>query len=115
MISIANCSVKINRNTFNDSAGMMNQNVAIYTNGGSSSINNNKFNACGLEISDSSTISNNVIEGGIGLYRGTPLISYNTISGGSSYFWIGRSYDRDYNTVAIDCSATLTDNSINGA
>jgi hypothetical protein len=115
VISIANCSVKIDRNTFNDGAGMMDQNVAIYTRGGASSISNNKFNACGLEISDSSTISNNVIEGGIGLYEGTPLISDNTISGGSSYFWIGRSYDRDYNTVVIDCSATLTGNSINGS
>jgi hypothetical protein len=117
VISITNCSVKIDRNTFNDSAGMMDQNVAIYTSGGggTSSISNNKFDACGLEISDSSTISNNVIEGGIGLYRGAPLISDNTISGGSSYFWIGRSFDRDYNTVVIDCSATLTGNSIEGS
>ena len=117
VISITNCSVKIDRNTFNDGADMMSQNVAIYTKGGggASSISNNKFNSCGLEISDNSTISNNVIEGGIGLYGGTPLISDNTISGGSSYFFIGRSYDRDYNTVVIDCSATLTDNSINGS
>ena len=115
VISITNCSVKIDRNTFNDGAGMMDLNVAISTSGGASSISNNEFNDCGLDISDSSTISNNVIEGGIGLYRGTPLISGNTISGGSSYFWIGRSYDRDYNTVVIDCSATLTDNSINGS
>ena len=115
VISITNCSVKIDRNTFNDGAGMMDLNVAVSTSGGASSISNNEFNDCGLDISDSSTISNNVIEGGIGLYRGTPLISGNTISEGSSYFWIGRSYDRDYNTVVIDCSATLTDNSINGS
>ncbi len=115
VISIANCSVKIDRNTFNDGAGMMDLNVAISTSGGDSSISNNKFNDCGLDISDSSTISNNVIEGGIGLYGGTPLISHNTISGGSSYFWIGRSYDRDYNTVVIDCSATVSGNSINGS
>jgi hypothetical protein len=115
VISIANCSVKIDRNAFNDGAGMMDLNVAISTIGGASSISNNEFNDCGLDISDSSTISNNIIEGGIGLYGGTPLISGNTISGGSSYFWIGRSFDRDYNTVVIDCSATLTGNSINGS
>ncbi len=101
VISITNCSVKINRDAFNDSADMQHNNVAILTNGGSSIISNNIFNQCGLDISDSSTISNNVIGGGIGLWGGSPVVTNNQISGRSSYFWIGRSFDRDYETLAI--------------
>ncbi|MGD0405908.1 MAG: hypothetical protein ABSB10_04580 [Candidatus Bathyarchaeia archaeon] len=114
MISISNCSVKISGNTFNDAAGMMYENVAITTNGGASIISNNNFNSCGLNLSDNSTISNNVIGGGMGIYGGSPFISNNTISGGSSYFFIGRDWDRDYYTVAIEdqSSPTLTGNTI---
>ena len=75
MISISNCSVKISGNTFNDAAGMMYENVAITTNGGASIISNNNFNSCGLNLSDNSTISNNVIGGGMGIYGGSPFIS----------------------------------------
>jgi hypothetical protein len=118
VISTTDCSVKISGNTFNDAADMMHDNVAVTTNGGSSSIiANNYFNGCGLDISDSSTISNNVITGGIGIYGGSPAVSKNTISGGSSYFYIGRDWDRDYYTIAIEhqCSPTLTNNTIDGS
>jgi hypothetical protein len=117
VVSITDCSVKISDNIFNDAAGMMSENVAITTDGGSSTISNNNFKACGLDISDNSTISNNVIAGGIGVYGGSPVISDNTISGGSSYFGIGRDWDRDYFTVAIEdqSSPTLTGNTIDGS
>jgi hypothetical protein len=115
VISTTNCSVKISSNTFNDNADMMHENVAVATSGiGSSTISNNNFVASGLEISDSSTVSNNVIQGGIGLDAGSPLVSKNTISGGSSYFWIGRSFDRDYDTLVIYCSAHVSGNTIDG-
>jgi parallel beta-helix repeat protein len=115
VISVINCSVKINRDTFNDSADMQHNNVAISTNGGTSTISNNNFNLCGLDISDSSTISNNVIGGGMGLWGGSPIVTNNQISGGSSYFWIGRSFDRDYDALAImHCSPTVSSNTING-
>lgn len=124
VISITNCSVKINGNTFNDSGDMEHDNIAViagsYYNGatyGASVISNNQFNLCGVIIGDSSTVSNNVIGGGMGIYGGSPVISGNTISGGSSYFWIGRDWDRDYNTIAIEgqCSPTLTSNTISGS
>jgi hypothetical protein len=116
VISTKNCSVKISGNTFNDNADMMHENVAITTNGGSSIISNNNFNG-GLDISDSSTIFNNIITGGIGIYGGSPVVTKNTISGGSSYFYIGRDWDRDYYTIAIEhqCSPTLTNNTIDGS
>ena len=115
VISITNCSVLISGNTFNDAADMQHLNVAISTNGGSSTISNNNFNLCGLDISDNSAISNNVIGGGIGLFDGSPVVSNNQISGRSSYFWIGRSYDRDYDTVAImRGSPVVSSNTING-
>ncbi|MCW3995337.1 MAG: hypothetical protein NWE98_04205 [Candidatus Bathyarchaeota archaeon] len=115
VISITNSSVKITDNTFNDDADMMNNNVAIITSGtGSSIIANNHFNG-GLDIGDNSEVLNNVITGGMGLYGGLPLVSKNTISGGSSYFFIGRSFDRNYNTLVIDTSAKVIDNDINGS
>jgi hypothetical protein len=115
VISIIDCSVKISDNTINAAADMMNSNSAINTQGGSSIIANNHFISSGLDISDSSIITNNVITGGIGLYQGSPQVTKNTISGGSSYFWIGRSFDRDYNTVVISCSAIVSENHIMGS
>ncbi len=114
VISIANCSVKIGSNTFNDNAGMMNSNTAITISGGSSTILNNQING-GVEVSGPSTITNNVITGGMGLYGGSPVVSNNQISGGSSYFWIGRSFDRDYDTIAImQGSPVVSSNNIIG-
>ncbi len=114
VISVTNCSVMISGNVFNDAAGMTYENVAITTTGGASIISNNTFNACGLNLSDNSTISNNVITGGMGIYGGFPVVSGNSISGGSSYFFIGRDWDRDYYTVAIEdqSSPTLINNTI---
>lgn len=115
IISINGCSLKITGNTFNDGAGMMADNVAIGTISGASTITDNRFRACGLIIRDNSIVSNNIIEGGMGLYGGAPAVSGNTVSGGSSYFYIGRDWDRDYNTIAIRQSTpTVSDNTITG-
>jgi hypothetical protein len=114
VVSISDCSVYISNNVFNDAAGMTTVNVAIDTSGGSSVISNNFFNACGLNLDDNSTLTDNIIQGGIGIYGGYPYISGNSISGGSSYFFIGRDWDRDYSTVAIEgqSSPTLIDNTL---
>jgi Periplasmic copper-binding protein (NosD) len=115
VISINNCSVKISGNTFNDAADMAHENVAITTSGGSSIISNNYFTECGIDISDSSTIDSNIITGGMGLYGGSPVVSNNQISGRSSYFLIGRSFDRDYDTIAImRGSPVVSGNNVSG-
>jgi hypothetical protein len=113
VIHVSGCSVKISNNTFNDDADMTHSNSAVGTSGGSSTISNNYFNG-GLDVGDSSTVKNNVITGGIGLYGDGAVVSQNRISGGSSYFWIGRDWDRDYNTVVIYGSTTLSGNTIDG-
>jgi hypothetical protein len=115
IISIQGCTVKLNGNTFNDAADMMHDNTAVTAAGGSSIISNNKFSSCGLSVSDFSSVSNNIIQGGMGIY-GNPTITGNTISGGSSYFYIGRNYDRDYYTIAIEhqASPVISGNTIHG-
>jgi hypothetical protein len=111
VISTSNCSIKVSGNTFNDAGGPFNGNVAISTDGGSSTISNNTFNACGLDTSDSSTISNNIITGGMGIYGGSPLVLDNAISGKNSFFMTS---DETEYTVAIEdqCSPTLINNTI---
>lgn len=112
-----NCAVKITGNTFNDEAGMMSENIAISTSGSASStITNNVFYLSGLIIRDNSIVSANSIGGGMGLYGGSPTVSGNTITGSSSYFYMGRDWDRDYNTIAIhQSSPTLSGNTIMGS
>jgi hypothetical protein len=51
----------------------------------------------------------------MGIYKGSHVISNNEISGGSSYFWIGRSFDRDYDVVVIGSGSTvISGNKITG-
>jgi hypothetical protein len=115
IIYTGNSTVKINSDTISFQGSMEVDNVVLSLSG-QTQVTNNVINGAVLTTGGSPSIYNNKISGGMGLYGGSPTVSNNIISGSSTYFFIGRDENREYNTIAVNayCSPTMTNNQISG-